>query len=181
MRAFLAIEVPPVVKDYLQSVISGMASRVKDIRWVKKGGLHITLRFLGDIEKDKAEQIREAVSVIRTAYSPFPASIEGIDAFPSRRRARVVVVTMKEGVSGIKNIFSDVERGLSTLNIEPEEREYTPHITLGRAKMPAPLLEKDIMPLEEKRFTVDGVVLFQSTLTKEGAVYTPVWDIKLGG
>lgn len=46
MRAFLAIEVPPVVKDYLQSVISGMASRVKDIRWVKKGGLHITLRLI---------------------------------------------------------------------------------------------------------------------------------------
>ena len=181
MRAFLAIELPPEIKNYLQTVITGMAARVRGVRWVGEDGLHITLKFLGEIEKDTAWRIKDEISGIRTAHAPFSASLSGIDAFPNRRRARVVVVKLGTGIENIKDIFNDVEEGLLKLDIEPEGREYTPHITLGRVREPQPLLEKSIVPLEEKRFTLDRVVLFQSTLTKEGARYTPQWDIKLGG
>jgi 2'-5' RNA ligase len=181
MRAFLALEIPPAVKDYLEAAIGVMAPRMKGMRWVKQDGLHVTLRFLGEIEADTAARIREECSAIRTGYDPFDASVKGIDAFPGRRRARVIVVTLAEGVETIKAIYHDVEAGLSRLGIGAEEREYTPHITLGRARMPAPLLDRDIAPLEEKRFTLNRLVLFQSTLTKDGAIYSPVWDIKLGG
>ncbi|MBA4417297.1 MAG: RNA 2',3'-cyclic phosphodiesterase [Syntrophus sp. (in: bacteria)] len=181
MRAFLAIEIPEELKLYLQTVIDHMAPRAKGIKWVKKDGQHITLKFFGEIEETTALQIKGGISAIEKNHAPFTVSIKGIDAFPGRRRARVIVVTLAEGAQHIKDIFSDIEKGLSKMNIEAEAREYTPHITIGRARTPMPLLDKDIMALEEKRFFVDKVVLFQSTLTKEGAIYTPQWDIKLGG
>jgi RNA 2',3'-cyclic 3'-phosphodiesterase len=181
MRAFLAIEIHEDIKRYLQTVIDHMASRTKGIKWVKKDGQHITLKFFGEIEESTALQIKTEISAIKRNHAPFSVSIRGIDAFPNKRRARVIVVTVVEGAQHIKDIFSDIEKGLSEINIEGESREYTPHITIGRARAPMPLLDKDIMVLEEKRFTVDKLVLFQSTLTKEGAIHTPQWDIKLGG
>jgi len=181
MRAFLAIELPQEIKDYLQTVIAGMAGRVRGVRWVREDGLHITLKFLGEIENETALRIRDVISGIRTGHAPFSASLSGIDAFPNRRRARVVVVKLGKGIENIRNIFNDVEEGLLKLDMEPEGREYTPHITLGRVKEPQPLLEKNVVPLEAKEFALDRVVLFQSTLTREGAQYAPQWDIKLGG
>ena len=181
MRAFLAIEIPRDLRKYLEKVIAGMAARLKGVRWVREEGLHITLKFLGEIDQDLTGRIRDNIAAIGSDYSPFTASIKGIDAFPGKKRARVVVAGLEEGAETIKRIFADVEKGLLELNMEPEAREYTPHITLGRARIPLPLPDRDIVPLEKKRFPVERVVLFESTLTREGAIYTPRWDIKLGG
>jgi RNA 2',3'-cyclic 3'-phosphodiesterase len=181
VRAFLAIEIPADLKKYFEKAIAGMATRIKGIRWVKEEGLHITLKFLGEIDKDTAWRIKDNISSIGSDYRPFAASTGNIDAFPHIRKARVVVVGLEEGAETIGRIFADVEKGLSKLNMEPEAREYTPHITLGRAKTAAPLSDNDIMPLESKQFPVERVVLFESALTREGAIYTPRWDIKLGG
>jgi RNA 2',3'-cyclic 3'-phosphodiesterase len=181
VRAFLAIEIPGDLKKYLEGAAARMAKRVRGVRWVKEEGLHITLKFLGEIERDMAPRIKDAISSIGVDYKPFRASVKGIDAFPNRKRARVVVVSLEEGVETIGGIFSDIEKGLLELNIEPEARAYTPHVTLGRAKVPESLLEKDIEVLEKREFPVERVVLFESTLTSQGAIYTPKWDIKLGG
>ena len=181
MRAFLALEIPPAMKNHLEAAIGVMTPRMKGIRWIKQDGLHVTLRFLGEIGPELAARIKEECPAIGTDYAPIEASVKGIDAFPSRRRARVIVVTLGEGVETIKAIYRDVGEGLSRVGIGAEEREYTPHITLGRAKMPAPLPDRGMAPLEETRFTMDRLILFQSTLTKDGAIHSPVWDIKLGG
>jgi 2'-5' RNA ligase len=181
VRAFLAIEIPDDLKKYLYDVITRMAARAKGIRWVRQEQLHVTLKFLGQIDQETALRIRQSISFIGADYKPFTASIKGIGAFPNRRRARVVMADLEEGAATIKEIFDDMEIGLSTLDIESEAREFTPHITLGRAKIPGPLLDRDIEPLERRQFPVERVVLFESTLKKEGAVYTPQWDIKLGG
>ena len=181
MRAFLAIEIPSEIKRYLQTVISAMSSRVRGVRWVKPEGQHITLKFFGEIEEDMARRIKDVIPTLGTDYGPFAASLRGIDAFPNKRRARVVVVDLGEGAEDVKRIFNDVEQALLKLGIEPEKRAFSPHITLGRAKDPVPFLEKDIMQLQAKQFMLDRVVLFQSVLTREGALYAPVWDIKLGG
>jgi RNA 2',3'-cyclic 3'-phosphodiesterase len=181
MRAFLALEIPEEVKAYLEGAADRMARRVKGVKWVKKEGLHITLKFFGEISEARAQEIRETLLFMEKEYSPVAASIKGVDAFPGRRRARVIVVTLGEGVEYMKNLFNDMEEGLLKLNIEPETRGYTPHITLGRVRDPAPLLEKDIEALEEKPFIVERAVFFQSKLTSAGAIYNPYWEIKLGG
>jgi 2'-5' RNA ligase len=181
MRAFLAFEVSAPVKEYLQGIIRGMASRITGVKWVKSDGQHITLKFFGDIEDAMAEGIREKLSGLEGKFGPFEATTKGVDAFPNKRRARVIVVNLEKGVDIAKAIFHDIEDALSTLGIEEEKRDFTPHITLGRRKEPAPLLERDIPGLDEMSFIVDRLVLFRSTLTPQGAVYAPVWEIDLKG
>jgi RNA 2',3'-cyclic 3'-phosphodiesterase len=181
MRAFLAIEITDDIKKYLKTIIKFAAMHVDGVKWVKETGQHITLKFFGEIEDEKAKQIKESILYIEKKHTPFVVTIKGIDAFPDRRRARVIIVTLENGIDNIKNIFNDIEESVLALNIEKEKRPFTPHITLGRMKIPAPLPDKAIKDIERISFVAGSVVLFKSTLRPEGALYTPVWELKLRG
>ena len=144
MRAFLAFPIPAEVKQYLKSITSRMAPRVEGVKWVGEEGQHITLKFFGEIDEGLAREMETGLSPIGPTYGPFLASLQRIDAFPGRKRARVIVVTLSKGVDNIGMIFHDIEDNLSTLGIEREKRDLVPHITLGRRRVPAPLLDRDI-------------------------------------
>ncbi len=177
MRVFLALEISPSVKEYLQGIIKIMASRITGVRWVKSEGQHITLKFFGELDEAMVENIRTRLLSIDDKFEPFEATIKGIDAFPNKRRARVIVVTLEKGVDIAKAIFNDIEVALLPLGFEGEKRDYTPHITLGRKKEQSPILERDIPDLNGMRFIVDRLVMFRSTLTPQGAIYSPLWEI----
>jgi len=181
MRAFLAIEISDDIKKYLNTVIKSMSLHIDGVRWVNEAGQHITLKFFGEIEDKKVWHIKESMLFIEEKYGPFTATIRGIDAFPDRRKARVIVITLENGVDNIKNIYNDIEESVLTLGIEKEKRPFTPHITLGRRRIPAPLPDKAFKDIEKISFTAGSVVLFKSTLRPEGALYTPVWELKLRG
>ncbi len=177
MRVFLALEISPTVKEYLQGIIKIMASRITGVRWVKSEGQHITLKFFGELDEAMVENIRTRLLSIDDKFEPFEATIKGIDAFPNKRRARVIVVTLEKGVDIAKAIFNDIEVALLPLGFEGVKRDYTPHITLGRKKEQSPILERDIPDLNGMRFIVDRLVMFRSTLTPQGAIYSPLWEI----
>ena len=181
MRAFLAIEISHDVKQYLKTIAKAMAMNIDGVKWVKEADQHLTLKFFGEIEEEKVSMIKESMLHIERSHALFIATIKGIDGFPDRRRARVIVITLENGVDNIKNIYNDIEESISTLGIERENRPFTPHITLGRRKVPGPIPDKALANIEKMSFNVDSVVLFKSTLRPEGAIYTPVWEIKLRG
>lgn len=181
MRAFLAFPIPAEVKQYLNGVAKGMASRVDGVKWVGEEGQHVTLKFFGEIEEGLAREMETRLSPIGSASSPFFASLQRIDAFPGRKRAMVIVVTLTQGVDNIGMIFHDIEDKLAGLGIERETRALIPHITLGRRRVPAPLLDRDVPGLDEVGFVIDRLVLFRSTLTPQGAVYNRVWEMPLSG
>jgi RNA 2',3'-cyclic 3'-phosphodiesterase len=181
MRAFLAFSIPEEIKSYLQEVVTTMSRRTDGVKWVGKNGQHITLKFFDEIEESKAQAIREVLEGIEERYAPVSTNLGRVGAFPTERRARVIVVALQNGVDKIQRIFNDIENSLSTLDIEKETREFTPHITLGRRRVPAPLLERDVVTVEQKAVVLDSLVLYRSTLTKEGAQYDKVWEIKLRG
>jgi RNA 2',3'-cyclic 3'-phosphodiesterase len=181
VRSFFALEVSAPVADYLRGVIEGLSKRTREVKWVKRDAIHITLKFLGEIEETVAGKIHDALAPISSRFTPFVVSLKEIDAFPSRRRARVVIVQVQKGSEEMKRIFEEVEEGLTGFDFERELREFTPHITLGRMRTPAAFPEGDLPPLERMEFPVDGLVLFKSTLTPAGAIYSPIWKIKLEG
>lgn len=181
MRAFLAFEIPVDIKVYLSTTINTLSLRLKDVKWVSREGLHITVKFLGEIEEKKIDEIRKALLYLEAQYKPFNLTISDIDAFPNKKNSRVIVVNVKNGVDIMHNIFQDIEKTLEIIGFEKEKRSFKPHITLGRMRTPMPLLEKYIPELEEKIFKVHELILFKSTLTNKGAIYDPVWKIKLGG
>jgi 2'-5' RNA ligase len=228
MRIFLALEIPGDIKEYL-SVISKRISQVTPgVKWVKSDGLHVTLKFFGEIDDAMVHKIGDALADIGEQHKAVAAQLKEITAFPDVRRPRVIIVTFQEGVDNLRTIFHDIEGRLDVLESHdsehrlyvgatlpmggqartpepgavrssqseregkapmalplegatqaPEKAEFTPHITLGRVKGAVPLLKRGITPLEEKRFVIDTIVLYQSTLTKTGAIYTPLKEIKL--
>jgi 2'-5' RNA ligase len=179
MRVFLALELPDSIKEYLLTVTKTMSQRVPEVKWVKLGGLHVTLKFFGEIEGRKVQEIGEALQGINNHHVVMPVQLKEINAFPDLMHPRVIVVTFQEGVDNVKAIFHDIEERLLAVNIQQEKRGFTPHITIGRVKDSGFLLKKTILPLEEKSFLLDSLVLYQSTLTREGALYTPLKEIKL--
>ncbi len=181
MRSFLALEVSAPVADYLSGVIEKLSRRTRDVKWVKRDAIHITLKFLGEIDEATAGKIHDALEPIGSRFAPIVVSLKEIDAFPSRRRARVVIVRLDKGVGEMKAIYEEVEEGLTGFDFEREAREYTPHVTLGRMRTPMPFPDGDLPPLEKMEFSVDGLTLFKSTLTPGGAIYSPIWKINLGG
>lgn len=181
MRAFLAFEIPRQVKEYLQGIVRPMARRVAGVKWVGEAGQHITVKFFGEIDEDLARSIGETASLRGERYGAFQARLKGIDAFPDRRRARVIVATLDKGVDNMRSLFNDIEGDLEALGIEKEKRGFTPHITLGRKREPSPLLDAYVPALEGIEFTITTLTLFKSTLTPSGALYDPLWEIKLGG
>jgi 2'-5' RNA ligase len=181
MRAFFAIEISDDVKKYLTTVAMTVAKHIDGVRWVNEAGRHITLKFLAEIEEEMAGKLKEATAHIGANHAPFTATIKGVDAFPDKRRARVIVIALENGVDNITNIYKDIEESCLALGIEKETRPYTPHLTLGRRKVPGPIPDKALVMLERMSFNVDSVVLFKSTLRPEGALYTPVWEIQLKG
>lgn len=181
MRSFLALDVPDAVLAYLGSVTERLARMMHGVRWVKPEGIHITLKFFGEIEDSMAPRIREALLPLSSQFSPFVVSLKELDAFPSKRRARVVIVRLLKGVETMQAMYEEVEERLVQFDFEREARAFTPHLTLGRMKTPAPFPNGDVPAIEAREFMIDQMVLYKSTLTPAGALYTPIWTIKLGG
>ncbi len=181
MRTFLALEVSASVADYLSGVVDKLSKRTRDVKWVKRDAIHITLKFLGEIDEALVGKIKEALEPLGRRFTPFMVSLKELDAFPSRRRARVVMVRLNKGADEMNAVYEAVEEGLTVFDFEREARGYTAHITLGRAKTPGPFPDGDLPPLEKMDFRVDGIVLFKSTLAPGGAIYTPLWKITFGG
>ncbi|MDD3844817.1 MAG: RNA 2',3'-cyclic phosphodiesterase [Syntrophorhabdaceae bacterium] len=179
MRSFLAFEIPAEVKGYLSEVSKAMARTVPGVRWVRPEGQHITIRFFGEISGAKAQEIKDVLGTAGS-YPGVEATLKHIDAFPDKRRPRVIVAVLDEGVDIIGSIYHDIENRLTALGYEREKRGFTPHITFGRMKMPAPLLGRDMPPLEYPRFTIERIVLYKSILGREGATYEPLFEKRLG-
>jgi len=179
MRSFLAFEIPREVKRRLSEVSITMARTLPGVRWVRPEGQHITIRFFGEISEARAQEIKDILGVAGP-YRRVEASLKCIDAFPDKRKARVIVATIDEGVDIIRSIYHDIENRLTALGYEREKKGFTPHITFGRMKVPAPLLERDTLPLECPRFTIERIILYRSILGREGATYEPLFEKKLG-
>jgi RNA 2',3'-cyclic 3'-phosphodiesterase len=181
MRSFLALELPQDIVSYLGTVAGRLAKRTEGVRWVRNEGIHITVKFLGEIEESMAGMMHEVLAPIGDRYTPVEARLGQLGAFPSMRSARVIVVKLSAGAQEIESIFSDVEEGLEGIHVEREKRGLVPHITLGRRRTPKAFPDGDPPPIEEKDFFIENLVLFKSTLTPGGAMYDPIWKIKLGG
>lgn len=143
------------------------------VRWVDPAGIHLTLKFLGEVGADRLEAIVGALERGTAGVEPFELKIGGLGFFPGPNRARVVWVGVREPTGRLAKLQRQVEAGLEPLGFAPEGREFVPHLTLGRLKTPAGLPPPDAdwadRPLG--RMTVREVVLMESRLSPAGAAY----------
>jgi 2'-5' RNA ligase len=187
IRAFLAIAPPAeILKE-----IDKLQDRLKiscpfDIRWVKPEGMHLTLKFFGDMAAKDLQPISEVVSGQTAGTRPLHLNIKGLGVFPGIRRPRVLWLGVGGEVARLIALQGVLAQGFETCGIKKEERPFRAHLTLARIKSPQGLSGLDKV-LEEKEaesagsFEAKGLILFKSDLTPKGAIYTVLADFPFQG
>jgi RNA 2',3'-cyclic 3'-phosphodiesterase len=168
IRLFTGLEIPDAAKDSLLAVMGGLPN----IRWQTREQLHLTLRFIGDVDPSLAEDIRYKLSAVK--FSPFEYAIRGIGLFGTHRAPRMLWAAV-EGGQSLRELYRRISAQMVGLGIEPETRKYTPHVTLGRFKgSRGERLEAYLAAhgaLSVAKIPATRFALFQSHLGNEGAHY----------
>lgn len=184
IRAFIAVEIPDHCKEAMQRIQDGFRSTRGRVSWVRPEGMHITLKFLGDIEERRIPEIEGEIREVCAGRPAFPVCLRGTGVFPDLRRPRVLWIGMREGADELKELFADLDLRLARMGFAREDRAFHPHVTLGRIKLIqnlqgfSALVEKN-REAEAGSMTADSVCLIQSELHPEGAVYTPRLSVPL--
>ncbi len=177
VRAFLAIDLPSAVKEEIGKIQERLKVPVNGIRWVKPEGIHLTLKFFGDISQEEIAAISPVVEKAAAGIRPLSLSVGNLGVFPGVSRPRVLWIGMNGDLAVLSALQQEIETGLASRGFKKEERTFTPHLTLGRIRSPREVsgLDKALAKREDYqagRFTAEGLTLFKSDLTREGAIYS---------
>jgi len=179
IRVFLAIELPEEIKRFLKQISGELKECGADVGWVKPAGMHLTLKFLGQIRVDLVREIERKVSPIFAAQGKSNHTISGVGAFPDLRRPRVVWVGCSDDNGSLPPLVAKLEESLAGLGFSKEKRSFRPHLTLGRVRSNsgiASLIDgiRAKADVSGPAFTADHAILFRSVLKPTGAEYAPL-------
>lgn len=189
-RLFIAVEVPAGALRALKTLQDELRRAAPDgaVRWVRPEGIHVTLKFLGDVPRDEIGGIQAALDEAVQGHAPFGLQAFGLGSFPNTRRPRVVWVGVEGAVRRLKALKRSVEETVSPLGYPSEDRSFEPHLTLGRVERSASrgaleaigeMVDRSEVG-ELAGWQVDAVSLMRSELKPGGAVYTEVYRVPLG-
>jgi 2'-5' RNA ligase len=136
VRGFVAVLLPDGVRARLAATATELRARAPGLAWVRADNLHLTLRFLGEVEPAALERVREAVTVAATGIAPFTVALGGLGGFPSGRAPRVVWAGVITGGERLVALHAALEAALVARGIPEEGRAFHPHVTLARARGP---------------------------------------------
>ena len=187
VRAFLAIELPPDIKDLIEDIKERLMPALKGIRWARPEGMHLTLKFFGDVSQGDVVCISEVVekNVIDIAPMELNAGLPG--GFPSLKRPRVLWLGIGGDTQRLEALQAEIEGDLKECGFPGEKRAFKPHLTLGRARSRGGIISgsEDVITKTWEpgthRFDVRELILFESELKPGGAVYTKLATFPFGG
>jgi nicotinamide-nucleotide amidase len=182
IRAFIAIELDDAVRRAAAEVARALREHPggDGVRWVRPENLHVTLRFLGDIESARVREIAHALREATAGLSPFQIQLGRVGAFPTARRPRVVTLDVGPR-EPLQELAEAVERAVAKAGFEAEKRRFRAHLTLGRVRGRAKPPVTAPVTAGGESLRVDEIVLFRSELLRSGAIHTPLERVALGG
>ena len=189
VRVFVAVELPDAVKAEFSGLTAAIdALGVRGARTVRPEGIHLTLKFLGDVSVELIPDIESAMDTTAAESEPFALSLGDAGVFPNPRAARVLWVGVAGDLERLGRLQQRVEESLVELGFRPERRGFNPHITAGRVRDRVSNADRrrvteTLLSHEYARplIRVEGISLIRSTLHPDGAVYEPVYSVGLGG
>jgi 2'-5' RNA ligase len=187
LRTFIALPLPKAVRDRLIDLQERLAATGAEVKWVEPENLHVTLLFLGEVDERDVTDVCRIVKDVCNACESFAVSVETVGCFPNIRRPRVVWVGVGEGCQELCAIHDALEPPLLKLGCyRREERQFTPHITLGRVK--GERVGSALLPALEKVFNwragetrATEIHVLSSELTSQGPIYAVLSRALLGG
>ena len=183
LRTFIAIALPEAVQDKVDALLSDLRKADAAVRWVPSQNLHLTLKFLGDVEETRLADLFVGIRKATEGIEPFQITLTGLGAFPNPRRPRVLWIGL-EVPEAMKKLYSNMEEELSRLHFPKEKRKFSPHLTIGRVKglrgMEALMSVVERTDFGPETVSVARIVAMKSDLRPTGVVYAPLKKFALG-
>jgi 2'-5' RNA ligase len=189
MRVFVAVDVGDAVRREVARVISALTVKLEAAKtppkvvWVKPAALHVTVRFIGEVDAPEVERLT-ALLAPPIAVAPFELAWRGIGTFPSAKHPRALWLGVTHGAAPLAQVEAEVSRRLAgDKAVELDDRAFLPHLTLGRVKMAGAGVDwpKILQAVEVKHVTsiVERVTLYRSQLSHQGPHYTGLVSAQL--
>jgi 2'-5' RNA ligase len=179
MRTFIAIDLEAGLKASLEAFVVelGRFPGTKSVRWAGIAGMHLTMKFLGEIPEEQAARTSSVLDKVALRHRAFDLILAGTGAFPPGRRDPRVLWVGTAPAPPLLALQEDIEAEMEKLGCERENRRFHPHLTLGRVRFPSHLdpLIQELRKYQEHKFgemRVEKFTFFQSTLKPSGAEYT---------
>jgi 2'-5' RNA ligase len=183
LRAFIAVSLAPPIIGRIDTAMRKLRASIPDVRWVKPENIHLTLKFLGNIEESQVDAIERVLAISLASFPLFIINARGLGVFPDARRPRVIWVGVDE--PRLVELAASVEAALVDSGFAPEQRRFRPHLTIGRFRQfgsPANSLSAELKIWENEWFgacDIEQVTVFESVLRPGGAVHTALKTIPL--
>jgi RNA 2',3'-cyclic 3'-phosphodiesterase len=178
LRAFLAIEPPANILREIGNIQNRLKGACPfDVRWVKPEGIHVTLKFFGNVSGEDIRVISGVVEKNTNAMAPLNLNVKRTGLFPSLKRPRVIWIGIEGDIPSLLLLQNSLEEGFTGCGFPKEERPFRPHLTIGRIKTTKYSGDTEkfwqrVDDCEAGSFRASGLVLFKSDLTPQGALYT---------
>lgn len=183
MRLFIGIALPDSYQQRLKPLTDELASRLQSkVRWTRPGNWHLTLKFLGEVDDSRVDDIIAALNELE--FPAFDIRPGGYDCFPNIKWPRVIWMAIRKGAHPCGALAGAIDSAMAELGFKPESKSFKSHLTLGRVKKHG----RDdwascLRPASQTVFPgirVDRFVLWRSELRPDGAVHTPLKEFPLG-
>ena len=188
LRAFIAIHLSQEARLQLSDTIRSRGSEIpRGVRWVDPEGIHLTLKFLGDIDPALVEDVLRAMVQAASGSSSFQLHLNGLGVFPNQRRPRVLWAGVGGDLDALAALQEKLEDAMSGLDFRRERRAFNPHLTLGRVRdgvsavagqRVGDLVSSGCLKGADS-WPVNAVHLMRSNLTPDGAVYSCLGSVSL--
>ena len=189
MRTFIAVDIFQAAKDGLERTVSGLREMgLGDVRWVQLQGIHLTLKFLGEIDDAMVQPILAAAERSCHGTGSFELTLSGLGCFPNSKKPRVIWAGLEGDIEALIQLQARLDQELHlSCSFKREDRPFRPHLTLARVRDIASDKDRrsvgeriDAVPLPtDIRWTVSQINLIHSTLTPQGAKYRTLGSVML--
>jgi 2'-5' RNA ligase len=184
IRTFIAIEIPQNVISAIGKIQQALKSYRFSIKWVRPESIHLTLKFLGNIDPAAVESIDRVLKTTVDPFKPFSLQARGLGVFPGVKRPRVIWMGIAGQMDRLMGLQRNLDKNMNDIGFARDKRPFKGHLTLGRVKgridsrrMSGVLTEYS--DFEAQPFTVGSLILYKSELHPTGAVYTKLLEIAL--
>ncbi len=188
LRSFIAVELPREIRLALEMLQARLKSPDQPwVKWVDPRGIHLTLKFLGNVTASRIDEIIKAMGDAARGTTALHLELKGMGVFPNHRRVQVAWIGLDGEIDRLSQLQQRIEANLSRLGFTRESRPFTPHLTLARVRDRASAEDRQAFgrviagasPEADNAFEVTAIGLIKSQLTREGAVYSQLGSVGL--
>jgi 2'-5' RNA ligase len=181
LRAFFAVDLPLEARSRVAEAMERLRPAVpRGVRWVSLDGIHLTLKFLGEIREDDVSRLVQRARAKLAPERPFDVALAGYGAYPNARESRMLWLGVAQGAGTLAKLARKLDSAARAIGAPREHRPFEAHLTLGRLREPTRVELERASPPDSVAWTVSEVVLFESRLSPGGARYVPLARLPLG-